>query len=76
MPTRPQPDACECCGERRGAKRLHVDHCHKTKAFRGWVCLKCNTGIGKLGDSLEGLLKAVAYLRATEPSNTLPPETA
>lgn len=60
--TRPCPKRCECCGEiPRSA--LHLDHNHRTKRFRGWICVKCNTAIGKLGDGLRGVLKAVRYLR-------------
>ena len=38
------------------------DHDHDTKEFRGWLCKKCNTGMGALGDDLESLLRAVQYL--------------
>jgi hypothetical protein len=62
-PSRPSPDACELCNDPVSDKRrLALDHDHKTGAFRGWLCTSCNTGIGKLGDSIEGLMKAVAYL--------------
>tara|TARA_R100000742_G_C4257386_1_gene75248 strand:+ start:391 stop:546 length:156 start_codon:yes stop_codon:yes gene_type:complete len=37
-------------------------------AYRGWLCSNCNTGIGKLGDNIEGVQKAVDYL---EDANTL-----
>ena len=40
----------------------HVDHDHDTGAVRGLLCLNCNTGLGLLGDSTEGLAKAVNYL--------------
>jgi hypothetical protein len=62
-PTRPMPMNCECCGAPRSGKRLHLDHCHQTKAFRGWLCFKCNSAIGQLGDSAEGVSKALAYLK-------------
>jgi hypothetical protein len=42
---------------------LAVDHCHDTGEVRGLLCHKCNKGIGLLGDSEEGLLKALSYLR-------------
>ncbi len=32
---------------------------------RGLLCGECNTAIGKLGDSVEGLLLAVEYLGRT-----------
>jgi len=53
-------DACECCGEDTS---LHLDHCHDSLSFRGWLCLKCNHGIGNLGDNISGLERALSYLR-------------
>lgn len=52
-------DSCEICGVKEG---LCYDHDHTTMAFRGVLCSKCNLGLGKLGDNLESLLKAVKYL--------------
>ena len=40
-------DFCDCCGQ-RSHKSLVID--------------QCNHGIGKLGDNLEGVKKAVEYL--------------
>ncbi|MBG88427.1 MAG: hypothetical protein CMO80_16210, partial [Verrucomicrobiales bacterium] len=31
--------------------------------FRGWLCHKCNRGIGAFSDSVEGLQRAINYLR-------------
>lgn len=62
-PTRSRPETCECCGRKPGKKGLALDHDHETGAFRGWLCMLCNTGIGKLGDNLLGLLQAVRYLQ-------------
>ena len=65
----PPPDTCYCCGEKEGNRittKLVVDHCHQTKKFRGWICHKCNTGIGLLGDTIEGVEKAIKYLRRGE----------
>jgi hypothetical protein len=62
-PSRPCPENCECCGVlRRKARSLDLDHCHVSGQFRGWLCNNCNTAIGKLGDSIDGLMKAVRYL--------------
>ena len=55
----PIPDRCDCCHTN---KKLQVDHIHGTIIFRGWVCSKCNTGIGSLGDTLEGVLRSAIYL--------------
>src|ERR1700730_17423606 len=65
-PTRPMPAVCECCGQPetwQGKISLCVEHDHETGQFRGWVCHSCNLGIRRLGDNLEGVLKAAAYLR-------------
>lgn len=67
---KPRTEVCECCGKPEWVKHktgtlksLALDHCHTSGKFRGWLCVKCNTGIGKLGDNLDGLMKAVEYLR-------------
>lgn len=39
-----------------------IDHCHETGMVRGHLCTQCNTGLGKLGDSVESLQKAMNYL--------------
>jgi hypothetical protein len=62
VPTRPRPAACECCGG-NGKRALSLDHCHSTGQFRGWLCDNCNLGIGKLGDSVEALQRALEYLK-------------
>lgn len=60
-----QGQRCGCCGsETSGDGVWHVDHDHETRLIRGILCLKCNTGIGQLGDGLAGVLKAVNYLHA------------
>ena len=35
---------CEICGDNRN---LHIDHDHDTKQFRGVLCSRCNTFIGR-----------------------------
>ena len=64
----PEGTPCDCCGKpmtHRGKDAMHFDHDHKTDEFRGWLCKQCNTGLGNLGDDLEGVLKAVRYLTNT-----------
>lgn len=48
------------------SKRVHIDHCHKTKRIRGILCASCNAGLGRFGDSVEGLRRALAYLEEFE----------
>lgn len=59
-----QNGCCAICGDHQSnqARSMAVDHCHETGRVRGLLCMKCNTGIGKLGDSPELLRKAIAYL--------------
>src|SRR5882672_1575066 len=60
-PTRLRPEVCESCGK-PCSKKLAADHDHATGKFRGWLCSRCNTGIGLLGDTLESVEAARAYL--------------
>ena len=56
-----KPKNCACCGVL--SDNLHLDHDRFNVEFRGWVCVSCNTGIGALGDDIEGLERAMKYLR-------------
>jgi hypothetical protein len=52
-------------------QRMCVDHDHKytlpnPDAIRGLLCWDCNSGIGKLGDNVEGLQRALDYLLKSE----------
>ena len=71
LPTRPPPARCEVCNKedvrKDGITRsLGLDHCHTTGKFRGWLCFKCNSALGKLGDNAAGLRRALAYLERAE----------
>ena len=58
---RPESDTpCACCGKIK--PKLHLDHDHDTDEFRGFICQSCNHGIGHLGDNIEGIRRALAYL--------------
>ena len=63
---------CACCGLHVSEQnqRLSVDHCHETNVVRGLLCSNCNTGIGKLGDNVEGLTRAINYLSSQEKRET------
>lgn len=59
---RAKSDYCEACG---AGGRICLDHDHKTGLFRGWLCDRCNRGIGFLNDD-PGLLRTLAaYLDRT-----------
>lgn len=55
---------CACCGTKKCSAGLPfcVDHDHNTGEVRGLLCQACNTSIGKLGDTIEGVRKALDYL--------------
>ena len=59
----PKPERCDCCHKE---VKLFADHAHGSTAFRGWPCKDCNTGIGLLGDNLEGVLQGAIYLEKDE----------
>jgi hypothetical protein len=51
---------------------MHLDHDHDTGAIRGFLCIDCNHGLGKLRDSPDLLLRALVYLRQQQsPEETL-----
>lgn len=59
----PKPDVCSCCGNPVKPGKWCLDHCHDTNTFRGWICNDCNVGLGKLGDDISGVEKALEYLK-------------
>lgn len=61
-PTHPCPDRCEICRSLPGNRALHLDHDHKTGEFRGWLCSRCNTGLGLFRDNAALLSVAISYL--------------
>lgn len=61
-----KPTTCECCEKEYPSRLIVLDHCHDSKEFRGWICHYCNAGIGQLGDTVEGLERAIRYLKKNE----------
>lgn len=61
---------CELCN--RTNCKLYPDHDHETNELRGILCARCNTGLGKLGDNIEGLTRALNYLRRQPSINPHP----
>lgn len=39
------------------------DHDHETNEFRGWLCHKCNLGLGNLNDDITRLQRAIDYIK-------------
>jgi hypothetical protein len=66
-----QNKCCKICSKefKRGVN-AHVDHDHDTGEVRGLLCLNCNTGIGKLGDSPQRCVNAAIYLLTTGETTT------
>ena len=75
-------ELCECCKKPvyesyedipegvDGAFVWQKDHDHETGNFRGWLCKRCNTGIGLCGDTLDDLKNVVEFLeKAKEGTN-------
>jgi hypothetical protein len=56
---------CEIC-QNPSKTKLGIDHCHETESIRGILCRRCNVALAALGDSMEGLMRAVEYLRRFE----------
>lgn len=50
---------CEVCNV---VCDLVWDHCHKSGEFRGWLCNRCNSGLGHFRDSELLLASAIKYL--------------
>jgi len=59
-----QKHGCAICNKpiTKLSKRMNIDHDHKTGQVRGLLCSGCNTGLGHLGDDIEGLKRALKYL--------------
>src|SRR6516165_1224867 len=65
---RARPDRCEICG-REGKVTFDHDHAKyngashsAVKAFRGWICQRCNAVLGLVQDNTELLHKLIEYL--------------
>lgn len=63
-----QGGVCACCGAaaNRDGKRLFVDHDHETGTIRGIICINCNRGIAAMGDDIEGVKRALEYLKRAQ----------
>lgn len=59
-----QNSACAICKkpERRGNKRLSIDHCHSTGKVRGLLCSNCNTSLGLVAEDITTLTEMINYL--------------
>lgn len=55
-----QGGKCALC--RAWYSLLHVDHDHATGSVRGLLCVGCNSALGKLGDDIAGIYRALEYV--------------
>lgn len=58
----PVPRGCEICGTSFTTTSARWDHNHGTGKDRGWLCNRCNAGIGFLGDNPSLIRRAAKYL--------------
>jgi len=59
-----QDNKCYICNKEPSKNAsLGIDHNHKTGKPRALLCNNCNNGIGKLGDDIALLQKAINYLK-------------
>jgi hypothetical protein len=54
----PPPEICTICDEVPPV--WHLDHDHETGTPRGWLCSRCNMGLGKFDDDPTRLRRAAA----------------
>lgn len=60
-----QGGGCAICGADKpggNGQNFHVDHCHATGRVRGILCYGCNVSLGRFGDDVAGLRRALDYL--------------
>lgn len=60
-----QGNVCALCGA-HPHRQFDIDHDHRTGKFRGFLCHRCNKGLGLLGDTADAIERALAYLRRAE----------
>jgi len=61
-----QGGMCAICRRPPTNRALCIDHDHTTGRVRGLLCVRCNTGLGNLGDSWERLVAGIKYLTTTQ----------
>ena len=58
-------NSCTLCNKPASESKygkLVVDHCHKTKKYRGMLCSQCNLCIGGFKDNVKLLFNTICYL--------------
>lgn len=63
MADRPFVGRCDMCGDALPTRSdAHLDHDNTTGYARGWLCGRCNVGLGMFLDSPARLVLAIEYL--------------
>ena len=57
-----QHGACAICEEKPTKRRLFVDHCHRTGKVRGLLCMRCNSAIALMRESMDVWRNICNYL--------------
>ncbi len=47
------------------SRDINLDHNHETGKIRGYICNRCNTGLGNFRDSISILKRAIRWLKGT-----------
>ncbi len=69
-----QRGLCPVCNEPLDMNRtraIHTEHDHTTKVIRGITHAPCNTALGRLGDDVAGLTRALVYVSGASAPETL-----
>lgn len=61
-----QGGGCAICERKQGARKLHVDHCHKTGRVRGVLCHQCNWYFGTI-DRGKNIISSQAGYKSLSP---------
>jgi len=54
---------CDICKEPEQKQRLALDHDHVTNRPRGFLCRRCNQGLGFFRDDITIMAKAISYIQ-------------
>lgn len=59
-----QKGCCAICNKHQSefTKSFAIDHCHSTGKIRQLLCIRCNTALGAVGDSVDVLIKMIQYI--------------
>ena len=59
---RPQEITCPICKKYVTGSKINMDHDHNTGKFRGFLCSRCNKGLGFFCENTRTLRYAIKYL--------------